>query len=611
MAANLISPGVSVTVTDDSYFIPSIATTVPLIFLATADEKYQPSGNVLAVGTLENNVVRAITSLKQSVEYFGVPKFKYSNSIPKVVQDSNNTWTNPPDLNSSGSQAQQWSNIGFPHHADARNEYGLFTLNTFLSVGNYAYVMRANVNLDDDIDSLRSLWDRKMSAAKAMIENMVQQKVNEINLTAPTPVTGISRTDFVSRLNVVLSNLVYSMYSFSPTYHPLFKPAFETDVTANPILIYSNGFDNASTGTFIGLTGLINEFFSMNSIITPAQAGLLLIDASDAFKYTSEFYDYSKLGESDSDRRAAIRMQLVAAMENPALRAEGIEYNLILCPGYWDADITSAMLSLNESIKEEALVIADMPMDMDFMSIYSPFTGWSGESSKKTSPHIAYYYPHALMNNLDGREVLAPASAIALQTIAYSDNVSYPWFAPAGIRRGQIVGINELGYASGVTGEPNDFVKLHVNQGERDQMYSYTAVGGTNPLVFFPGRGFLVWGQKTSTRETASAMDRINVSRLVKYIARGLRKGAMPFVFEPNDSITRNSLKAMIDGYLADIVIKRGLYDFAVICDDSNNTPVRIDRNELWADVVIKPVKSAEFIYIPIRIVATGAAMPS
>jgi phage tail sheath protein FI len=94
---------------------------------------------------------------------------------------------------------------------------------------------------------------------------------------------------------------------------------------------------------------------------------------------------------------------------------------------------------------------------------------------------------------------------------------------------------------------------------------------------------------------------------LIKYIARSLRKGVLPFVFEPNDQITRDNLKVFVDSFLNDLITKRALYDFATICDESNNTPVVIDRNELVIDVALKPVKAAEFILIPIRVVNTGA----
>jgi phage tail sheath protein FI len=118
----------------------------------------------------------------------------------------------------------------------------------------------------------------------------------------------------------------------------------------------------------------------------------------------------------------------------------------------------------------------------------------------------------------------------------------------------------------------------------------------------------LVWGQKTSA-PAASSMDRINVSRLVVFLRRALRKGGFPFVFEINDATTQKNLKSAIDGILSDVMTKRGIYDFYTQCDSGNNTPDRIDRNELWADVAIKPARTAEFVYIPIRLVSTGGEL--
>jgi phage tail sheath protein FI len=167
-----------------------------------------------------------------------------------------------------------------------------------------------------------------------------------------------------------------------------------------------------------------------------------------------------------------------------------------------------------------------------------------------------------------------------------------------------VTGVSKVGYVTGTLGTATTFVEANLNVGQRDNLYEYDK--NINPIVFFPGRGLIIWGQKTSA-PAASAMDRINVVRLVCYLRRTLRKGAMPFVFEPNDSITRDNLKAAADGMLNDVLTKRGLYDFATKCDETNNTAARIDANELWLDVAIKPVKAAEFLYIPIRVVSTGA----
>jgi phage tail sheath protein FI len=124
-------------------------------------------------------------------------------------------------------------------------------------------------------------------------------------------------------------------------------------------------------------------------------------------------------------------------------------------------------------------------------------------------------------------------------------------------------------------------------------------------MVFFTGNGLLNYGNKTSFASN-SALDRINVARLVAYVRRQLTLAARPFVFEPNDQITRQQITGVIQSLFVDLVAKRGVYDFLVVCDDSNNTPARIDRNELWVDVAIEPVKAVEFIYIPVRILNTG-----
>jgi phage tail sheath protein FI len=177
------------------------------------------------------------------------------------------------------------------------------------------------------------------------------------------------------------------------------------------------------------------------------------------------------------------------------------------------------------------------------------------------------------------------------------------WFPPAGVRRGVLTGVSLVGYVTGTLGTATSFVEAPLNQGQRDVLYEFFK--NVNPIPFFPGRGIVVFGQKTSY-SSASALDRINVMRMLMKIKRELRKASMSYLFELNDRITRESIKQMIDDYLNDIMVRRGLYDFAVLCDDTNNTPVRIDRNELWVDIALKPAKAIEFIYIPIRVVNTG-----
>ena len=223
----------------------------------------------------------------------------------------------------------------------------------------------------------------------------------------------------------------------------------------------------------------------------------------------------------------------------------------------------------------------------------------NGEDGLVTSdPYMSVFYPSATTNDLSGNTIVVPASHMMLRTIARSDDISFPWFAPAGTRRGLVDNVASIGYVNSVTGA---FVNDNIRESVRDTLYT----NRVNPIAFFNGSGILNYGNKTRAG-TTSALDRINVARLVGYLRRQLQTIATGYVFEPNDKITRDELKQQIEQTLNDLVAKRGVYDYLVVCDDTNNTPGRIDRNELYVDVAIEPTKAAEFIFIPIRLKNTG-----
>ena len=210
---------------------------------------------------------------------------------------------------------------------------------------------------------------------------------------------------------------------------------------------------------------------------------------------------------------------------------------------------------------------------------------------------MGLFYPAGLTNDLSGNEVVVPASHMMIRTLLRNDSIAYPWFAPAGVRRGGITNATSVGY---ITGE-GEFQSVALNTGQRDTLYEQKI----NPITFLTGTGLVNYGQKTRAR-AANALDRINVARLVIYLRRQLNQLAKPYIFEPNDKITRDQVKAAVESLLLELVGLRALYDYLVVCDESNNTPSRIDRNELWIDIAIEPVKAVEFIYIPLRIKNTG-----
>jgi hypothetical protein len=359
------------------------------------------------------------------------------------------------------------------------------------------------------------------------------------------------------------------------------------------------------TGSVTGFTGnaTVGTLYDNGKIAFTITAGATPFVAGDTFTVTiARAGGLPPLGVTHASKRTKIVQALQAAVNlNEDVRSEAYEYNLISCPGY--PELADELTLLNRSINEEAFIVSGTPMEYNVEQTVN----WCATPGRQFNTYIGYYYPHGLASNLDGVDIVCDAAGIALGIIAYSDSQSYLWFAPAGLRRGTVVGIANVGYVSGSLGQPTTFVPVALNQGQRDLMYKDGK--NLNPITFFPGRGIVVWGQKTS-QSFASALDRINVVRLMCFLKRTLRKGLMPFVFEPNDQITREDAKAVVTNVLNDVMAKRGLYDYAVICDESVNTPDRIDRNEMWVYTAVKPTKAAEFIYNPIAVYNTGDTLP-
>jgi hypothetical protein len=327
------------------------------------------------------------------------------------------------------------------------------------------------------------------------------------------------------------------------------------------------------------------------------------------FTFSGNKEDGSPYMLRKAQRRAVVKALQAVVTNNETIREEMTYFTLIAAPGY--AELIDEMLALNTDRKETAFVIVDTPMRLapqgqtliNWMSGNNAAS--SGEDGLIVSGGAGYqaaaYYPSGLATDLNGNDVVVPASHIVLRTMAYNDQVSYPWFAPAGLTRGVVTNASNVGYING----EGEFVPVALTTGQRDTLYGDGSRVGINPIARFPGQGVYVFGQKT-LKVGSSALDRVNVARLLSYLRERFDPLARPFIFEPNDVITRGNVKQVFDSFLGDLLAKRAIYDFIVVCDETNNTPARIDRNELYVDVAIEPVKAAEFIYIPVRVVNTG-----
>jgi len=304
-------------------------------------------------------------------------------------------------------------------------------------------------------------------------------------------------------------------------------------------------------------------------------------------------------------QRAMIVQALRASIStNMAIREEDTFFNLLAAPNY--PELQPQMVALNNERNNTAYIIGDTPLRLSDQA--TDITNWATNTAMASSTseaglvtrdeYMGIFYPSGITNDLTGAQVVVPASHMMLRTFLRNDTIAYPWLAAAGTRRGVIDNATNIGYINPASGE---FEAIKNRVGIRDVLY----VNQINPLAFFTSVGLLNYGNKNS-KDTQSAMDRTNVARLVAYIRERLQVVARPFVFEPNDALTRSQITAVVQTLFIDLVSKRGLYDYLVVCDSSNNTPARIDRNELWIDVAIEPVKAAEFIYIPVRILNTG-----
>ena len=304
-----------------------------------------------------------------------------------------------------------------------------------------------------------------------------------------------------------------------------------------------------------------------------------------------------------AQRRVVVQSLQALVNSNQQVREEERVLNLLAAPGY--PELVGELKILNYDRGITAFVLADSPArltaDATSLSNWGNNVNVAVEDNDQglvsADPYMAFFYPWGFSSDNTGKNIVVPPSYMMLRTIALSDNISYPWFAPAGTSRGVINNATSVGY---VTGE-GEFQTVALNGGQRDTLASIKV----NALTSIAGSGVVNMGQYTRA-STASALDRINVARLVVFLRRKFALLARPYLFEPNDDATRKQIKYAAESMLIELMGQRAIYDYIVVCDSSNNTPDRIDRSELWLDVAIEPTKAVEFIYIPLRLKNTG-----
>jgi len=268
---------------------------------------------------------------------------------------------------------------------------------------------------------------------------------------------------------------------------------------------------------------------------------------------------------------------------------EAYQFNLLFTPGLLSDTHPTQVNSIITKVQERG----DSMFVLDLSTYSSNLASAVSEAQGKNTSYAATYWPWVrIIDPITGKHIWVPASTLIPGVYAFNDKVAAPWFAPAGINRGGLSSVLQA--------------KFKLTQGNRDDLYA----SNINPIATFPKQGVVVFGQKTLQKQ-ASALDRVNVRRLMIELKNYIRQIADTVVFEQNTSETRGSFLSRVNPYLDGIQQKQGLYAYKVVMDETNNGPAVIDQNQLVGQIYIKPTRTAEFISLDFILLPTGAEFPA
>ena len=278
--------------------------------------------------------------------------------------------------------------------------------------------------------------------------------------------------------------------------------------------------------------------------------------------------------------------QAIALMSNQ----DDYRYNVISVPGLIKAN--AAQGSQITTLVNNCVSRGDAMAIVDLVNYNTAINTVTVQAAGFDSSYAATYWPWVRVVDANTSElVYVPASTVIPGVYAFTDSTSDPWFAPAGITRGGLSVVN---------------AERRLTVGNRDTLYE----ANVNPIATFPGQGVVVFGQKTLQKKT-SALDRVNVRRLLIALKNFIGQVADTLVFDQNTIITRNNFLSQVNPYLESVQQRQGLYAFKVVMDDSNNTPDVVDRNEMVGQIYLQPTKTAEFIILDFNVLPTGATFPA
>ena len=506
---------------------------------------------------------------------------------------------------------------------------GSFTNNKYFAGSAYAFASAStgngnvtgaiNCQIDFPVPKYRTTTETLNSVktayfgAQAVSDNgVVYNSVIDalrLNALAGTSYDPASNGDTVYSAIITLDNVRYS----------------GSNPNVNTPLVYDNGARLA--GVSLTATASLPTNFPQSANVLQTYKAPLVLGAN---KFCSYFYngtDGFNITESDPLRDGLMGssatgqnnysffsyQRAIDTIKNPEIA----QYNLVAIPGLNNNSLQYRLITNTEQ-RADALVVVDVPYSYNPPAEYQAVSAVAAGADVETigaesvgsvnkavtewtdraynSNYACAYYPWVqIRDNVNGTNVWVPPSVVALGAMAYTDAVQAPWFAPAGFNRG--------GLSSGIAGLPVVNTALKLFQTDRDNLYNVNI----NPIASFPNEGIVIFGQKTLQVER-SALDRINVRRLLLYVKSGISRIASTVLFDQNVQDTWNRFTGQAEPFLADVKARFGLVDYKFLLDQTTTTPDLVDQNTLYAKVYIKPARAIEFIALDFIITNTGAS---
>ncbi len=400
-----------------------------------------------------------------------------------------------------------------------------------------------------------------------------------------TDVLNIQDLETNNKSDIVIGNFVSGSTSYT-TITPTKLESFTYPISTLGYNNIKGSWGGATLGSSAGTATIAaNEATSTGGgrFIKPLQGTRGLAGGANGIG-TSNQNATSLIGDATSEPKTGMQV----------LDDDVLNISLACVPGITIESVQNALITLAET-SQNFLAVVSAPFGVG--TVQDAINWSNGQSAYRSAAinnsYACTFWPWVkIFSQFDKKDVWYDPAIFALRQMTFTDSVSDPWFAPAGFVRGRLT-------------KPTD-LEVKLTQGDRDTMYS----GGNavNPIQNWPQQGIMIWGQRTLKR-TPSALDRINVRRLMIYLRKLILQSTREFVFEPNDPFTWERIRGVLNPALNDIKNRRGITEYKVVCDETTNTPLRIDRNELWTQVFIKPTKTAEMLVFEINLTNQGAQL--